>query len=91
LGSLRKAGTVVWVDPGQARVDEARTRLADFEAAEEEDDSMTLSFYNDKENSFFGFESRDQLEQDLADMAAQIKSAIDSKDFSKAWLLVGIF
>ena len=64
---------------GQGRLDEARSRLADALAAEESNEEVLA----EKEN-MLGFESRAQLELEIADLSDQIKKAVQSRAFSKA-------
>jgi signal-transduction protein with cAMP-binding, CBS, and nucleotidyltransferase domain len=70
---------------GQAHIDEARGRLADVLAAQNEDEDSEDG--EGKENKALGFESRAQLEFDITEISVQVKVAIDSKDFKKASLL----
>ena len=68
----------------QVAVVDAKKKLADALAAQDEDEEVDS---DDKENSMFGFDSRAQLEADLVEIGLQIKQAIDDKDFKKASLL----
>jgi signal-transduction protein with cAMP-binding, CBS, and nucleotidyltransferase domain len=68
---------------GQTRLDEARQRLADTLAAEEDGDD-TDSPVDVKENVSYGFDSRAELEAAISDDTKQVKEAIHAKDFAKA-------
>lgn len=65
---------------GQARLEEARGSLADVLAAMGSHESAG----EDVKRSAFGFESRAQLEQEIADLSTQIAKAISQKNFSQA-------
>lgn len=73
---------------GQAAVDEAKQRLADALAADNEDEGSTgvedNQVCHDKENNFYGFASRADLEADIENLTSRIKDAIAARDFELA-------
>lgn len=70
----------------QGKVDNAKRRLAEALEAEEEDLEIEGTETKDstEEANLCGYESRAQLESDIADLMVQIEKAVDTKNFSKA-------
>ena len=68
---------------GQSRLDDAKQRLIDA-LADEDGDEGSDSLTEDKEEVTFGFGSRTELEEEIFEIAEQIKNAIHTKDFAKA-------
>lgn len=67
----------------QSKIDEAKKRLM-MALAMESDEDETEQPLDSKQNIVSGCESRAQLESDIADISAQIDTAIGAKDFVRA-------